>query len=167
MEHAFATGAKAKPLPRCNRHRLTETQALHIFSLRSGNHDQRAVCSELAAHYKVTIETIKSIWSGKTWGFETGMVYRPYRPKTRKVAQHVEADPHHTNAIELYSWTDSHPSIPIDDELYNWTDFYHSTPIDDTHHSNPIDTELHSWAHTCFVDRELFSSDEIPNIDWH
>ena len=105
MEHAFAVDMNTKPLPRGKRLRLTETQVLTIFSLRPENADNKIVCSssELAAYYKVTHETIKSIWSGKTWGVETGKTYLPHQPKLKEKKA-----------------TETSLSDAIDNQLYNW-----------------------------------------------
>jgi hypothetical protein len=102
-EHAFTTGIQAAPLPRCKKLKLTETQAMAIFYLRPDNAENSIACTsaELAAYYKVTRETIKSIWSGKTWAVETGMAYRPRRPK-------------------LFEATPTQFHSAIDEQLYHW-----------------------------------------------
>ena len=96
MEHAFLAGVNAKPLPRPRKPRLTDTQALMIFYLRPDNPENKIVSSvyDLAVYYHVTPETIRSIWKGKTWGFETGKQFT--QPQPTSVATLIDK--------ELYKW---------------------------------------------------------------
>ena len=97
MEHAFLAGVNAKPLPCPQKPKLTETQALMIFSLRPDNPENKIASSiyELAVYYHVTPETIRNIWKGKTWGFETGKQWHPRTPTTN-IAKDIDN--------KLYKW---------------------------------------------------------------
>ena len=71
-QHAFIAGTKLMTNQR--KSKLTEPQVMTIFSLRPNNSDNRIVCTstELAVYYKVSRESIKNIWNGRTWSDVTG-----------------------------------------------------------------------------------------------
>ena len=108
MERAFVAGAAENLNQR--KSKLTEPQVMTIFSLRPNNSDNRIVCSstELAVYYRVSSDTIKNIWNGRTWSVETGMMYHPYKPRPRDFSK-------------------SKAESTIDDQLFKWanTRFVH------------------------------------------
>jgi hypothetical protein len=126
-QHAFIAGTKSMTNQR--KSKLTSPQVMTIFSLRPNNSDNRIVCTstELAVYYKVSRESIKNIWNGRTWGVETGMVYNPHRHEQReinKTTPPTSLDIHHSDSIDnqLFNWANSrfvHKRLFIDDSITN------------------------------------------------
>ena len=129
MEFATQNSMEHARKPNLRKSKLTEPQVMTIFSLRPNNSDNRIVCSstELSVYYKVSRDTIKNIWNGRTWSVETGMVYKPHRPEqreTKKNSQPACLDALHSDSIDnqLFNWANSrfvHKRLFIDDSITN------------------------------------------------
>ena len=131
MEFATQNSMEHARKPNLRKSKLTEPQVMTIFSLRPNNSDNRIVCSstELSVYYKVSRDTIKNIWNGRTWSVETGMVYNPHRPEQRETKQTTPPaclDALHSDSIDnqLFNWANSrfvHKKLFTNDSIPNLT----------------------------------------------